>query len=275
MKNTLYMINSSTGGQMNSFVITTEDGYTIVMDGGFYNDADNLLAHLREITGEPVPRVDAWFLSHPHRDHIHCFIEIMKHHTAEVVVERIYYNFPSHQYCAWEAQPHDCALGLFMDALPLFADRVEIVSCGDVYEIGNARIEVLYTPSADIQQKYINNASIILMFTLGGKKILFLGDAGEEEGDRCLALYAGTDTLKADYVQMAHHGQAGVRRNFYEAVAPTACLWCTPAWLWNNDIGDGYNTCIWDSVTVQSWMDELGVREHYILKDGTHKIDFS
>ena len=31
-----------------------------------------------------------------------------------------------------------------------------------------------------------------------------------------LAMYAGTGKLKADYVQMAHHGQNGVERDFYE-----------------------------------------------------------
>lgn len=160
-----------------------------------------------------------------------------------------------------------------MTDLPLFADKVAILYGSDVYDFGGAHIDVLYTQNAEIQCNYINNTSTIFMLTLGGKKILFTGDAGVEEGDRCLALYAGTDKLKADYVQMAHHGQNGVTREFYEAVAPSACLWCTPDWLWNNDAGRGYNTHCWQTIIVRGWMDELGVKEHYILKDGTQIID--
>ena len=78
MKNTLYMLNSVTGIQMNSFIITTSDQKVIVMDGGFDQDAENMIQYLKDITGQDIPHVDAWFLSHPHQDHISCFLEIME-----------------------------------------------------------------------------------------------------------------------------------------------------------------------------------------------------
>ncbi len=90
---------------------------------------------------------------------------------------------------------------------------------------------------------------------------------------RCRALYAGTDKLRADYIQMAHHGQNGVDRRFYEAVAPTGCLWCTPDWLWNNDVGGGFNTHVFQAVTVRGWMDEMGVREHYVMMNGVQVLE--
>ena len=79
--------------------------------------------------------------------------------------------------------------------------------------------------------------------------------------------------MKADYVQMAHHGQHGVTKEFYEAVAPTGCFWCAPDWLWNNDAGLGYNTHCFKTVEVQGWMEELGVKEHYILMNGTQIVE--
>ncbi len=275
MKNTIYQLDSVTNVQMNSYVITTTDGTLLVIDGGHRRDADNLLAHLRTITGQERPHIDAWILSHAHWDHISCFNEIMEHHGQEVTVDRVMYNFPSLQYCAREAGSHGDSRAVedFVRNLPLFADRVVTLYGFDAYDIGEAHIDVLYSPNAEIQTNYINNSSVIFKLTLGGKKILFLGDAGVEEGDRCLALYAGTDQLRADYVQMAHHGQAGVDKRFYEAVAPTVCLWCTPDWLWNNDAGNGYNTHSWKTVEVRGWMEELGVKEHYVMKDGVHKIE--
>ena len=125
----------------------------------------------------------------------------------------------------------------------------------------------------DLNAGIINNTSVVFMLTLGGKKMLFLGDAEPEEGARLLALYKGTDKLKADYVQMAHHGQGGVERDVYEEISPTACFWCTPDWLWNNDAGGGFNTHTWKTVIVRGWMEELGVKEHYVLMDGTQKVE--
>ena len=91
-----------------------------------------------------------------------------------------------------------------------------------------------------------------------------------EEGDALLALYG--DGLQSDYCQMAHHGQNGVEKRVYDAIRPTGCFWCTPLWLWENDIGKGYNTHVWKTVTVRGWMDELGVTEHYVMKDGDRTL---
>lgn len=275
MKNTIYQLGSVTNTQMNSYIVTTSDGKIIVIDGGFNQDAENMLAYLRKLTGEALPHVDVWIFSHAHLDHISCFLEIVEKHWDKLTVGKIMYNFPSIQYCAREGAwgGYDAVIERFMADLPVFADRVVTMYGFDVYDIGEAHIEVLYSPNCEIQTNYINNSSVIFMLTLGGKKILFTGDAGVEEGDKCLALYEGTDKLKADYVQMAHHGQNGVEKRFYEAVAPTGCLWCTPDWLWNNDAGLGYNTHGWKTIEVRGWMDELGVKEHYVLMNGTQIIE--
>ena len=78
--------------------------------------------------------------------------------------------------------------------------------------------------------------------------------------------------LRADFVQMAHHGQNGVKQSFYQAVSPRACLWNTPDWLWDNDAGGGFNTGPWRTVEVRGWMEQLGVRHHFVSKDGEQAI---
>ena len=273
MKNTIYQLNSVTNIQMNSYIITTADGKVIAIDGGFRQDAENMLNYLRDITGQAIPHVDAWLFSHAHLDHISCFNEIVEKHWDKVAVDHVYYNFPSVQYCMQEGRGYDSAVEDFQKNLPLFADKVVTVYGFDTYDFGEAHIEILYSPNPEIRGNWVNNSSVVFMLTLGGKKVLFLGDAGVEEGNRILALYAGTDKLKADYVQMAHHGQNGVTKEFYETVAPTGCFWCAPDWLWNNDAGKGYNTHCFKTVEVQGWMEELGVKEHYILMNGTQVVE--
>jgi hypothetical protein len=43
------------------------------------------------------------------------------------------------------------------------------------------------------------------------------------------------EVFKADYVQMAHHGQDGVSENFYKSIDFKYCLWSTPTWVFNPD----------------------------------------
>lgn len=72
---------------------------------------------------------------------------------------------------------------------------------------------------------------------------------------------------------MAHHGQAGVRRDVYLAIKPTICLWPTPRWLWENDKGQGQGSGPWRTLEVRQWMNELGVKTHKVTADGLARID--
>lgn len=274
MKNTIYMLDSISGDQMNSFIITTSDGHVIIIDGGYAVDAGNLIRRLKEITGQEVPHVDAWFLSHLHSDHMTCFLEIVEKHPGTIDFDHVYYNFPSVQFIYREEAHYDDGMPeRFYAALPLFAHKAVIVTARDTFDFGQAHIECLYSPNPELTVNVVNNSSIVLMLSLGGKKILFPGDAGVGEGEKILNFYSGTDKLKADYVQMAHHGQNGVDRSFYEAVSPRGCLWCTPKWLWDNDAGEGYNTHIWKTIAVREWMEELGAAEHYVMMNGLQILE--
>ena len=142
MKNTIAMLNSVCGGQMNSFVVTTEDGGIIVVDGGYRSDAENLIAYLKQVSGQEIPHVDAWFHTHAHGDHIEAFNEIVENHADRLTVEKIYYNFPSAQFLLREPGYGKCILD-FNRLLPRFADRIEIVYKGDEYDVGGAHVEIL------------------------------------------------------------------------------------------------------------------------------------
>lgn len=269
MKNAIHMLKTVTGTQMNSFLIATESGKIIAIDGGFRQDAPYFLQYLRELTQTDVPHIDAWFLTHPHRDHIYAFTEIMENHLNELTVGNVYFNFPSIQFIAREEPTEEETMRDFFSVLPRFADKIRICSGGDRYTIGEAQIDVLYSTDFELNRNVGNNASLVFRMTLGGKTALFTGDCGVEAGRKVLRLWKDRGMVKADICQMAHHGQNGCEREFYEAVAPSVCLWCTPQWLWDNDAGEGYNTHIWQTVVVRGWMDELGVKTHYVIKDGT------
>ena len=274
MKNQIHVLeNKDNHRQMQSIIITTEGGKVIAIDGGRRENADYFIEYLKEITGQDIPVIDAWFLTHAHNDHLPAFFEIIQNRRSEVVVGTIFYNLPSIQYYkripGEEDEDGAETTRKFFELLPIFADRVCVASGGDTYEIGDAKFEILYSAETDIETNICNNASLVFKMTLGGKTVMFTGDCGVEAGNKILARYGESGILKCDVCQMAHHGQEGCSREFYEAVAPTECLWCTPDWLWNNDRGKGFNTHIYQTVEVRGWMEAIGVKKNYVTMDGT------
>ena len=269
MKNEIHMLKSVTGRQMNSFIITCESGKVIAIDGGWREDAEYFLNYLREVTGEEKPKIDAWFLSHSHSDHVNLFFEVIDKYRDAVEMGRIYYNFPSVQFLEKEDKDAAETAREFYEKLPVFADKICIVSGGDVINVGEAEFEILYSPDFELNRNVCNNSSIVFKMTLGGRTAMFTGDCGVEAGEKILRLYKDSGVLKCDICQMANHGQNGCDRPFYEAVAPEICLWCTPQWLWDNDAGKGYNTHCFKTIIVREWMKDLGVKTDYIIKDGT------
>lgn len=274
MENRLYMLSNQSHTQMMGFIITEESGKVIVIDGGNAQDGEHLLEVLREATGHKRVIVDAWLFTHAHSDHMDAFYWLMENRRGFVDFDRIYCCFPSEQYLATE-EPRGGARTLrrFNEMSGAFIQRVTTVSVDDVYQVGTVKIEVLFTVDAHIKTNVVNNSSTVFRIELGGKSLLFLGDLGEEGGD--ILKETRPDKIVCDYCQMAHHGQGGVKKSFYQAAHPRFCLWCAPQWLWNNDnSGKGFDTDIFQTVRTREWMDEIGYEKHYVTNNGDVIIDF-
>ena len=79
MKNAIHVLKSQVSHrQMQSIIITTEDGKVIAIDGGRREDTDYFIEYLKEITGSEIPVIDAWFLTHAHGDHLPVFFETIQ-----------------------------------------------------------------------------------------------------------------------------------------------------------------------------------------------------
>ena len=61
-QNAIHMLRSVTNTIGDSFIITTEDGKVIVIDGGHYTETEYFLEYLKAVTGTRKPHIDAWFL---------------------------------------------------------------------------------------------------------------------------------------------------------------------------------------------------------------------
>ncbi len=273
-KNFICQVEENTSSQMMSYIIVS-NGEVCVIDGGMKGDGRKLVKTLQMATGLDKPVVSKWLFTHAHFDHLDAFVEIMSKTPEALEVKSVYYNLIDKKFFTDNSDDTAFVYDTFIEQVEKHipeADR-HIVQIGDKIPLGEASFEVMYVPENKYVENIINNTSVTYMLTMCGQKVLFLGDSGTESGNSMLNMYKNGE-LKADFVQMAHHGQAGVRESFYAEVAPKVCLWPTPLWLWENNAGLGYNTHTWETITVKGWMDKLGIKEHYKTYEGTAVITF-
>ncbi|MBQ7647054.1 MAG: MBL fold metallo-hydrolase, partial [Clostridia bacterium] len=267
--NVLYQLSTHTSQQSMCYVIRTKEDKLIMIDSGNTGDGSYVINFLKIITGKDVPHVDAWFFTHLHGDHTNAFYNIAVNYPGSITVDKLYYTFVLEEEWYTSRGLGLGTLNNFKKAIAKFpgSEKITMVE-GDTYIFDDYKFDVLLTMNSgyEIPTNYMNNTSTVMRMTIGDQTVLFLGNAGVEEGEFLLEKYGSA--LKSDFVQMAHHGQAGVEKDVYEAIAPTACLWTAPAWLYNNTSGK-YKT-----LEVRAWMEELGVKYHFIDKDGLQTIQF-
>ncbi|MCR5485814.1 MAG: MBL fold metallo-hydrolase [Clostridiales bacterium] len=263
-KNAVHMLRSVTDTIGDSFIITTDDGKVIVIDGGQRTETPYFIRYLKTVTGQKRPHIDAWFLSHPHDDHCEVFLEIVEKHGREVTFDKVYANFPEASFYEGEDEWAVTVLTDYYRLMPRFSSKAEELHEGDVFNIGTAKFTVFYTFNPE--WKLCNSASTIMRMDLGKKRVMFTGDAYVNSGNYVVEKYGESGELRSDICKMAHHGQDGVDRNFYEAVSPEVCLWPTPSWVWDNTNGN------LKTLEVRAWMEELDVKENHVAKDGSYVL---
>ncbi len=264
-KNAIHMLKSVQDTIGDSFIITTEDGKVIVIDGGHKFETDYFIQYLKCVTGQRVPKIDAWFLSHPHDDHVQLFNEVAENRTNQVKFDKVLLKYaPYDYYASAEAEEPTELVGAFDRISKAFPEKIQILNDGDIFNIGKAKITVLYT--FDPSWLNPNEASLIFRMDLGGRSVLFTGDAGVNAGNKVLANPEYRELLNCDICKMAHHGQDGVTREFYEAVAPEICLWPTPTWVWENTNGN------LKTLEVREWMKEIGVKKNIVAWEGSQVL---
>ena len=268
----LYLMGNAGSSQMFGAVIRTANK-TVVIDGGCKEDEKQLETLLSELCGL---QVDAWFFTHPHHDHVCAFCELFQH-NPNLQIGGIYHAFP--QYAAFFAQENgmedEFELSVWKEAETLLRERakpcVHLLKKGDLLSFDDVTVKVLRVFHPEITHNFLNNSSTVYRIETPETSILILGDLGTEGGEELLADCPLAD-LQADYTQMAHHGQHGVSKAFYDSIRPKRCIWAAPAWLWDNNAGNGFDTGPWETVRTREWMEELGVKEHFVQKDGMRKI---
>jgi beta-lactamase superfamily II metal-dependent hydrolase len=248
----------------NSYVIRTVNGKVIVMDGGYEAEKDYLRGFIDALGG----KVDAWIISHPHDDHIMALVALLDNPKG-LKIEKIYHSrFSTDALIDGESESTAQITRKFYSQLDKATDIV-VEDChpGDEFEIDGVNFKILSEQNPEFAQRNpYNNSSMVVKMWDSEKSFIFLGDLGVEGGQKLLdSQYAGD--LECDYLQMAHHGQAGCDKKFYETVKFRACLWPSPTWVYNAEMGQ------LRTAEVRGWIKELGITEHYVSNEGLVRIE--
>ena len=260
----LWMLGSTTGAQNLSIVIKSPHGKLIVIDGGWEADATKL----SELILQQGGKVDAWFITHPHEDHVGALCAILNDTSRKIKIDKIYCSLATPD---WYRQVSPTGAGIADQLLNAFTKLpvgmvTNNIGRGTEINIDDVNIRVLNNRGV-YTYNGVNNSSMVYKIRVSGQQILILGDLAYDGGKDLIRTCTAAE-LKSDIVQMAHHGQQGVDQDAYARIAPTTCLWPTPAWLWNNDNGGGVGSGPWGTLTTRAWMDALGVKDNRSLKDG-------
>lgn len=249
--------------QQLSMVIKSADGKVLVVDGGLAEDSTHLLDTIRSMGGY----VDAWLITHPQADHVGALIDILQHHAGEIDIRNLYFKFlPFDWYQEVAEEDSGTVWSLQEELKKLPQDRVHgEMKRGDSVQLSDQlSFRVLNDPQQISDSYAVNNSSLMYDVNLAGKHVIVLGDMGPEAGDKLLA-EGVLDGITADFVQMSHHGQHGVTEAFYQALKPKACIWPTPAWLYD---AQENNPNAFTTYQTRRWIDALGVTENYGTKNG-------
>ena len=249
-----------------SFILQTEDGRLVVVDGGRAQETAYLLSVLRALSPDPSHiRVEAWLITHLHIDHYRALLTMLQDEkTAEFLeigdvylnlVEDRFYTELSREKLA-EA-PEVCR---DLKTLPQrLGATVHTVQNGDTFTVGELTFRALHVPDmAFAEQMNTNDSSVVWRLDVdGGKSVLFLADAefvcNNDLLSRCRA------DLPADIVQIGHHGCGNVTGECYREIGAKTYLWQASHKFRYSDRGDGLGTHNTGVIHTRACLDAMGI----------------
>lgn len=160
-----------------------QDKFQVLVDGG---PDDSIVYHLAKKMPEGDKTIEIVVLTHPHDDHIRGLMNVLDEFNVEkVFVNKIEYENRSYHYL-----------------LEQYEDIIVEVVDGDNFQYADIIGTVLYPPENQrIQDRNINNESVIILVEVFDYRILLMGDAEIEVEKKLLK----THDMEDIYILKAGH----------------------------------------------------------------------
>lgn len=248
------------GLQSMCYSLVSQEGAFILIDGGHDVDQESL----RKLIGEFGDRVDLWICSHFHEDHIGA-ITAMLQAPGPVQIGEIWcppMDIGTYKTFAKEWDNIDTCEKFLQEISGM--ENVVRIEIGETRDIAGLSFEILSSYRADAPWCQEGN-NCGLFFKVKGKQetMLFCCDIGGSWISEALVSSYG-DRLKADYVQMGHHGNGGLSEEAYRIVAPKAAFFDGPQWLFDD-------TEKYTAAANRQLMESLGC-EIYLLDEAPNSV---
>ncbi len=221
------------------------DGSYVIVDGGYRKDvlAKDIYDYMYKYAPDKNNiTIAAWIMTHGHNDHQGAFQNFSAIYAPKVKLELLIANYPSEEFVAASDSSHPVNMSATLKKISAF-DGAQYLRAhvGQEFYLRDAKIEILFTMDSltpDVLDNY-NTTSMVFTVELGGQKINVLGDADEKGCQIALNMFG--DYLKADIVQMAHHGY-GTGSSSSRGVTGVYDKSASPVVLWPVGMEIGYVT---------------------------------
>ncbi len=216
-----------------SYVIQMSDGRYILIDGGEKNETNEakLMAYLKEHhVGEGKPVIAAWFITHPHGDHLSLAQSFLENYHEQIDIQTVAFNFAdldNNEMLYEDPSALNKAQTTFKTLIKNWFPKAKtiVMHTGMRFWIGDIEFEVLGTHEDFYPNVfgYGNDLNTAFRMYYGGKNYTFLGDSDYTLSSFMAAVYGSA--LKCDVMQVSHHGHNGATLALYQALDPDICFW--------------------------------------------------
>lgn len=205
-------------GQGDCAVIVGSNMPTLMIDGGSMDKSEIAKYTIAPaLLSNAVECLDYVFITHPDKDHISGILEILESPSLGISIRNLVISDAAMNYCRRNPEGNANLQQLLADA----AERripVSSVRSGSEVRLGNLRVLCVW-PMPGVWDDGNESSTVIALSTAdSGFTAIFTGDVGvESEG----AILSTTESLRADYLKVAHHGSKNSSSSaFLEAVNP-------------------------------------------------------
>ena len=202
-------------GQGDSAFIRTYTGKTLLIDGGGSSNPSTVSAVGEKVVvpfllDSGTVSLDAVIATHPHSDHTQGLVDVLEQMRTDMLI------IPS--------MKDESGFESLLQVAGEKGIPVSRGAQGDIIRLDDRTfMQVLNPkPNCDVDEKSLNNVSLVLKLCYGQTSVLLTGDAENEAERRMLE---ETLNLEADVIKIAHHGSpTSTDKALLEAVEPDAAI---------------------------------------------------
>ena len=164
----MWQLPMQVGNIGNSYVFRTAGGKVIVFDGGW--PAEQL--YLRGFIAALGNEVEAWFISHPHDDHMGVLWQILKDRQG-MKINHIYHSRFSPELIELEKPYNEYAKDFYSVLDTVSIPVTDFREAGYVGEIDGFNFKILGVVNEEFHTNPFNNSSMVIKVWDDRKSILF------------------------------------------------------------------------------------------------------